>query len=102
MKTNIGHALEGAGISGLVKMVLSLHHRQLPPSLHFQTPNRHIPFGDSPFYVNTQLREWSRDRAGSPLRGAVSSFGFSGTNCHVICEEWPAGRAAGQSSLRFP
>ncbi len=88
VKTNIGHLDAAAGIAGLIKTVLALHHKLLPPSLHFQTPNPQIDFENSPFYVNTELSEWKAN--GTPRRAGVSSFGFGGTNAHVILEEAPA------------
>ncbi|HKR63481.1 MAG TPA: beta-ketoacyl synthase N-terminal-like domain-containing protein, partial [Thermoanaerobaculia bacterium] len=88
VKTNIGHAITAAGISGLIKAVLALEHAQIPPSLHFRAANEHLPLDGSPFFVNTELRAWERS-ADAPRRAAVSSFGFSGTNAHVILEEAP-------------
>ncbi|UED72997.1 non-ribosomal peptide synthetase [Brevibacillus sp. DP1.3A] len=88
VKTNIGHLYEAAGIAGLIKSVLSIKHKQIAPLVHFQTPNQRIRFDESPVYVNTALREWKTD--GSPRRCGISSFGFSGTNCHVILEEYIA------------
>lgn len=88
VKTNVGHLDAAAGIVGLIKTVLSLHNQVLPPSLHFQTPNPQIDFKNSPFYVNTELREWKT--TGAPRRAGVSSFGFGGTNAHLILEEAPA------------
>ncbi|MGL6096434.1 MAG: SDR family NAD(P)-dependent oxidoreductase, partial [Fimbriiglobus sp.] len=87
-KTNVGHAMAAAGVVGLIKVLLSVRHRQLPPHLHFDRPNRHIDFENSSFVVNTELRPWvSPD--GGPLRAAVSSFGFSGTNAHFVLEDAP-------------
>jgi acyl transferase domain-containing protein/acyl carrier protein len=88
VKTNVGHLDAAAGIAGLIKTVLSLHHNLLPPSLNFETPNPQIDFENSPFYVNTELSEWKAN--GTPRRAGVSSFGFGGTNAHVILEEAPA------------
>ncbi|MBU6398819.1 MAG: SDR family NAD(P)-dependent oxidoreductase [Verrucomicrobia bacterium] len=88
VKTNIGHAATAAGVAGLLKAVLALKHRQLPPSLHFHEANGEIRFEDSPFFVNTSLRDWALP-AGTPRRAAVSSFGFSGTNVHLVVEESP-------------
>ena len=88
IKSNLGHAAAAAGIAGLFKVLLALRQRRLPPSLHFEQPNRHIDFSTSPFYVNTELRPWPE--AHGPRRGAVSSFGMSGTNAHVIVQEAPA------------
>jgi acyl transferase domain-containing protein/acyl carrier protein len=87
VKTNIGHLDAASGIAGLIKTVLALQHRQIPPSLHFERPNPAIDFANTPFYVNTSLAEWQT--AGGPRRAGVSSFGIGGTNAHVILEEAP-------------
>lgn len=85
VKTQIGHLAGAAGISSLIKTVLALHHRQIPASLNFNEPNPEIDFANSPFFVNTELKEWNR-----PLRRAgVSSFGVGGTNVHLVLEEAP-------------
>jgi acyl transferase domain-containing protein/acyl carrier protein len=88
VKTNIGHLDAAAGITGLIKTVLALKHKQIPPSLHFQQPNPKIDLTNSPFYVNTELKEWKTP--GYPRRAGVSSFGIGGTNVHVVLEETPA------------
>lgn len=88
VKTNIGHLDNTAGIAGLLKAVLALRYRQLPPSLHFTYPNRRIPFDNSPVYVIDRLTAWETDS--NPRRCGVSSFGLSGTNCHIILEEAPS------------
>ena len=64
----------------------------MPPSLHFETPNPEIDFDDSPFFVNTTLRDWPATAA--PRRAGVSSFGIGGTNAHVVLEEAPVRRRA--------
>ncbi|MBZ5569980.1 MAG: SDR family NAD(P)-dependent oxidoreductase [Acidobacteriia bacterium] len=87
VKTNIGHVNAAAGIAGLIKTVLALQHRQIPPSLHFQQPNPEIDFASTPFYVNTTLTDW-KDGA-TARRAGVSSFGMGGTNAHVVLEEAP-------------
>jgi acyl transferase domain-containing protein/acyl carrier protein len=87
VKTNIGHLDAAAGVAGLIKTVLALKHRQIPPSLHFEQPNPEIDFANSPFYVNTKLSEWTTD--GTPRRAAINSFGIGGTNAHLILEEAP-------------
>lgn len=92
VKTNIGHCDAAAGVAGFIKTVLSLKHRQIPPSLNFEKPNPHIGFERSPFYVNTQLKKWENSEY--PLRAGVSSFGIGGTNAHVILEEAPAREAS--------
>ncbi|HEX6158744.1 MAG TPA: ketoacyl-synthetase C-terminal extension domain-containing protein, partial [Thermoanaerobaculia bacterium] len=89
VKTNIGHAGNAAGIASVLKLLLSLRNRQIAPSLHFDRGNPAIDFASSPFYVNTGLNEWRVD-GGQKRRGAVSSFGFSGTNAHLVIEEAPA------------
>ncbi|MUG96487.1 SDR family NAD(P)-dependent oxidoreductase [Scytonema sp. UIC 10036] len=88
VKTNVGHLDTAAGVTGLIKTVLALKHKQIPPSLHFEKPNPQIDFANSPFYVNTKLTEWESN--GTPRRAGVSSFGIGGTNAHVILEEAPA------------
>ncbi|TKI55070.1 amino acid adenylation domain-containing protein [Brevibacillus antibioticus] len=87
VKSNIGHLDYLSGMAGLVKSILALKHKKLPPTLHFTRPNANIPFEDSPVYINNMLREWETDK--HPRRCGVSSFGFSGTNCHVVLEEAP-------------
>ncbi|WP_151732794.1 type I polyketide synthase [Paenibacillus tengchongensis] len=88
VKTKIGHLDNAAGIAGLVHAMMALKHKKIPPSIHFKKPNRNIKFEISPIYVNDTLKEWLTD--GKPRRCGVSSFGLSGTNCHVILEEAPA------------
>ncbi|MDH6624462.1 phthiocerol/phenolphthiocerol synthesis type-I polyketide synthase E [Streptomyces sp. LBL] len=87
-KTNIGHLGAAAGIVGLIKTVLALEHRAIPPSLHFDTPNPLIDFASSPFRVPTRLEPW--ESPDGPRRAAVSAFGVGGTNAHVVVEEAPA------------
>ncbi|MFE4106865.1 type I polyketide synthase, partial [Almyronema epifaneia] len=98
VKTNVGHLNAAAGVTGLIKTLLALKHQQLPPSLHFQQPNPHIDFANSPFYVNTQLTDWQAN--GTPRRAGVSSFGIGGTNAHVVLEEAPPSKSA-QPSRRW-
>jgi amino acid adenylation domain-containing protein/non-ribosomal peptide synthase protein (TIGR01720 family) len=88
VKTNIGHLDAAAGIAGLIKTVLALKHRLIPPSLNFERPNPQIAFEESPFYVNTALSRW--EVVDIPRRAGVSAFGVGGTNAHVILEEAPA------------
>ncbi|MBV9388049.1 MAG: SDR family NAD(P)-dependent oxidoreductase [Chroococcidiopsidaceae cyanobacterium CP_BM_ER_R8_30] len=95
MKTNIGHLDTAAGVTGLIKTVLALKHKLLPPSLHFEVPNPKIDFANSPFYVNTKLCEWKVGR--TPRRAGVSSFGIGGTNAHVVLEEAPMVEPSGES-----
>jgi acyl transferase domain-containing protein/acyl carrier protein len=86
VKTNIGHLDAAAGVAGLIKTVLSLEHRQIPASLHFEVPNPAIDFPSSPFYVNSKLADWNSE---GPRRAGVSAFGIGGTNAHAILEEAP-------------
>ncbi|MDN4088233.1 SDR family NAD(P)-dependent oxidoreductase [Paenibacillus polymyxa] len=88
IKTNIGHTQIAAGITGVIKLLLSLKHEQIPPSLHFQSGNSNIQFADSPFFVNTQLQNWLIEPEARRC-AAVSSFGASGTNAHLVIEEAP-------------
>jgi acyl transferase domain-containing protein len=85
VKTNIGHADAAAGAAGLIKTVLALQNKIIPPSLHFNHPNPQIDFGNSPFYVNSEPVAWPSGRV--PRLAGVSSFGIGGTNAHVIVEE---------------
>ncbi|HEY0739781.1 MAG TPA: amino acid adenylation domain-containing protein [Herpetosiphonaceae bacterium] len=87
VKTNVGHLDAASGVAGLIKAVMALEHRQIPPSLHFERPNPLIDFAGSPFAVNTALTEWPRHD--TPRRAGVSSFGIGGTNAHVVIEEAP-------------
>ncbi|MFG3510704.1 amino acid adenylation domain-containing protein [Streptomyces sp. NPDC047821] len=87
VKTNIGHTDAAAGVAGLIKAVLSLHHRQLVPSLHFDKPNPEMELDPELLYVNTELKHWKQ--ADGPRRAGVSAFGLGGTNAHVVLEEPP-------------
>ncbi|MEH2032453.1 MAG: SDR family NAD(P)-dependent oxidoreductase [Nostoc sp.] len=97
-KTNIGHTESTAGIAGLIKLVLQLQHEEIAPHLHLKQPNPHINWSELPIHVPTQLMPWSKGN--QPRLAGVSSFGFSGTNAHVIVEEAPlkeqGSRGAGQ------
>jgi acyl transferase domain-containing protein len=94
VKGNIGHLDAAAGISGLIKTVLALENKQIPTSLNFRAPNPLLRLEDSPFFVNSVLRDWN---ASGPRRAAVSSFGLGGTNAHAILEEAPAFEPSGSS-----
>ncbi|NEP72540.1 MAG: type I polyketide synthase [Okeania sp. SIO2G4] len=87
VKTNIGHLEGAAGIAGLMKVVLQLQHQQIVPSLHFHQPNPYINWEELPVEVSTQMRSWPE--GGMSRVAGVSSFGFSGTNAHVVLEETP-------------
>lgn len=88
VKANIGHLDAAAGVTGLIKAVLALQHREIPALTNFERPNRHLGLAGSPFYVPTALAPWTT--AGAPRRAGVSSFGVGGTNVHVVLEEAPA------------
>ncbi len=94
VKTNIGHLDTAAGVASLIKVALSLHHRQLPPSLGYEAPNPAIDFESSPFRVNDRLSDWQAP----VLRAGVNSLGVGGTNAHAVLEEAPP-RAASDESL---
>ncbi len=88
VKSNLGHLEAAAGLAGLIKLVLALQHEEIPPHLHFQKPNPHVPWHALPVVVPTERVPWP---SGSRRRLAgLSSFGFSGTNAHVVVEEAPA------------
>ncbi|WP_225409382.1 type I polyketide synthase [Stigmatella hybrida] len=89
VKTNIGHLEGAAGVTGLIKAILALRHRELPRSLHFKNPSPHIPWEELPVEVIAEHRPWTVPEGKRRILG-VSSFGFSGTNAHVILEEAPA------------
>ncbi|MFC4534168.1 SDR family NAD(P)-dependent oxidoreductase [Sphaerisporangium dianthi] len=102
LKANIGHTTTAAGIGGLVKVLLALDHRQLPPSPNYATANPKIDFGEMPLKVVTELSEWRPGPSGRRT-AAVSSFGFSGTNCHVVVSEpqdGPSASTAGHRAVR--
>src|ERR1043165_642767 len=95
VKSNIGHADTAAGVAGLIKTVLALKHKQIPPSLHFERPNPNFDLAARPFYLNSTLRDWPA--SDTPRRAGVSSFGIGGTNAHVVLEEAPPQDDAGES-----
>ncbi len=96
VKTNIGHLDAAAGVAGVIKTVLALKNKQIPPSLHYQSPNPAINFEATPFIVNSELTSWESD--GHPLRAGVSSFGIGGTNAHILLEEFPQAMEAGTTA----
>lgn len=87
VKSNFGHLEAAAGIAGLIKVGLSLKHRALPPSLHYLTPNPHVSFANLGLRVQDKLTPWPEHSG--PAMAGVSSFGFGGTNVHVVLEEAP-------------
>jgi acyl transferase domain-containing protein/acyl carrier protein len=88
VKSNVGHLDAAAGVTGLIKTVLALEHREIPPSLNFEAANPQIDFDNSPFFVNATLRTWESE--GAARRAGVSSFGIGGTNAHAVLEEAPS------------
>jgi acyl transferase domain-containing protein len=98
VKANIGHLEAAAGLAGLIKTVLALEHEALPPQIHFNEPSPHIPWGSIPVRVTKSKTEWRRG-ARSRIAG-LSSFGFSGTNAHMILEEAPAETLSSAESER--
>ncbi|WP_429865112.1 SDR family NAD(P)-dependent oxidoreductase [Bacillus thuringiensis] len=89
LKANIGHTTAAAGVLNVIKVLLSMQHEQIPPSINFNVNNEHIDFDNSPVYVNTRLTDWPVNTKGSRM-AAVNSFGFSGTNAHVVIESYKA------------
>lgn len=99
VKSNVGHLANAAGVVGLIKTALALKHQLIPASLHYERPLPQIDFANSPFFVNSQLREWQSNS--TPRRAGVSSFGMGGTNVHVVLEEAPD-TGNGESPLSPP
>lgn len=87
LKSNVGHMVIAAGVAGVIKTALALHHERLPQSLHYTAPNPKIDFAHSPFVVQADAAPWPRGQVAR--RAGVSSFGVGGTNAHVILEEAP-------------
>lgn len=87
VKTNIGHTQNASGVAGIIKAVLALEHKQIPPSINCKNPSKRLGFEETPFYINTFLSDWME--YGHPRRAGVSSFGLGGVNGHIILEEAP-------------
>ena len=87
VKSQIGHTKGAAGTAGMIKVALALRHQAFPPTANVDTPNPELGFAESPLYLSTKARPWIQ-ASGEPRRGAVSSFGFGGTNFHVALEEY--------------
>ncbi|MEZ3181299.1 SDR family NAD(P)-dependent oxidoreductase [Streptomyces pimonensis] len=100
VKSNVGHLLMAAGMAGLQKIVLSLQHQQLPPTLHCDRPNPRFAFETSPLRVQDRLEPW-RPRHGV-RRAGLSAFGFGGTNCHVVLREPVGPEETGRQARRTP
>lgn len=99
VKTNLGHLEAAAGVAGLIKTVLCLRHRMIPPSLHLRVPNPAIDFDGLGLEVCTELREWP---AGPRELAGVSAFGWGGTNVHVVLEGWQEPAAAHPAAVESP
>ena len=97
VKSMIGHTKCAAGIAGLIKSTLALHHRVLPPTMHVKAPNPDAGLVDGPLYVNSELRPWVAGEL--PRRASVSAFGFGGTNFHVALEEYTAAAKTNEELL---
>lgn len=95
VKANIGHTDTAAGMAGLLKTILSLKNKKIPPSINFNNLNSSINLDGTPFYINTEPKEWLE--SGTPRRAGVSSFGIGGTNVHVVLEEAPSSIASKSS-----
>jgi malonyl CoA-acyl carrier protein transacylase len=87
VKSNIGHLKGAAGAAGMLKTLLALHEKVLPPTVNFHRPNPNIDFDSLPFYVNAETRPWNHHDGDGVRRAGISSFGFGGTNFHVVLEE---------------
>ncbi|WP_257165478.1 type I polyketide synthase [Bradyrhizobium sp. SRS-191] len=87
LKSNVGHLKAAAGVAGLIKAALALHHREIPPTLHYRSANPKLELGRTRFAINDRLQPWTSDRA---RLAAVSSFGIGGTNAHAVLQEAPA------------
>ncbi|WGO96538.1 beta-ketoacyl synthase N-terminal-like domain-containing protein [Saccharophagus degradans] len=85
LKTNMGHLVAASGCASLFKVIKQIQNKQMAPTINFEEPNPYIPFQNSPLYVNDILRDWPENDG--PRRAALSSFGFSHTNCHMVIEE---------------
>ena len=99
VKTNIGHLDTAAGVASLIKASLALEHKELPPSLGYESPNPTIDFEHSPFIVNDELTSW--ESSDTPRRAGVNSLGVGGTNAHVVLEEAPIRPASEESDWPF-
>lgn len=102
VKSMIGHAMPAAGIAGLIKAALALHHKVLPPTLHCRTPNPAFELDKTPLYINTETRPWIHGTSDEPRRAGVSAFGFGGVNAHAILEERPDSGDSNHVSRSLP
>ena len=98
VKSQIGHTKAAAGSAGMIKAVLALHHKVLPATIHIDQPNTALEIENSPMYLNNETRPWMAREDGVPRRAGISSFGFGGTNYHMVLEEYRP-TASGQYRL---
>jgi acyl transferase domain-containing protein/3-hydroxymyristoyl/3-hydroxydecanoyl-(acyl carrier protein) dehydratase len=98
VKSNVGHLLTAAGSAGLMKVLLAFDHNTIPPNANFETPNPSAALDGSPFHVPIKTSSWARRDAKTPLRAALSAFGFGGINAHLLVEGAPESRPAGRRS----
>lgn len=87
VKSNVGHTTTAAGVTSIIKVLLAMKHKKIPATLHFQEPNTHLSLKETPFYVNHKTVDW-RVPKDNPRLAAVSAFGFSGTNAHIVLQEF--------------
>jgi acyl transferase domain-containing protein/NAD(P)-dependent dehydrogenase (short-subunit alcohol dehydrogenase family) len=102
VKSLIGHTKATAGVAGIIKATLALHHGVLPPTGGVDKPNSKVRFPESPFYINSELRPWINSDAEQPRRAGVSAFGFGGTNFHAVLEEYPGNAEHRAAWQRWP
>jgi polyketide-type polyunsaturated fatty acid synthase PfaA len=102
VKSMIGHTKTVAGLASVIKAVLALEHRVLPPTLGIDKPTTRVDWEQSPFYLNTETRPWIDESCTQPRRAGVSSFGFGGTNFHVVLEEHSRGGNSGNVQSGMP
>ena len=88
VKSQVGHTKSTAGTAGVIKAALALHHKVLPPTINVSQPNPKLNIARSPFYLNTEARPWIQRSDDTPRRAGISSFGFGGTNFHLVLEEY--------------
>ncbi|HEX9816632.1 MAG TPA: type I polyketide synthase, partial [Candidatus Thermoplasmatota archaeon] len=100
IKSQVGHLKSAAGAAGLIKIIKAVENKVLPPSINFEVPNPNINWAETPFYVNPKAKPWPEPGAGVPRRAGISSFGFGGTNFHVILEEYAPGTYPTKAALK--
>jgi acyl transferase domain-containing protein/NAD(P)-dependent dehydrogenase (short-subunit alcohol dehydrogenase family) len=101
IKSQIGHTKSAAGVAGLIKAIMALHNKVLPPTIKVDRPDPRLDLNRSPFYINTKAGPWIRD-ASHPRRASISSFGFGGANFHVTAEEYTGPGNHARQQRAFP